>query len=210
MILDILAEKVELFLLSLVRGKGLGLEYDIVVGIELNHVQAHEFIQHNTGANIALGNVRYKPFKGIHAEFIVVLQQQHARRAIGILQVFVTDPARHDLGAYGDIGRTGFRQIFLGSQAFYILAVDAGQQIDATVCLLLPWDREILLRDFHVNRLKHVGKKRVGYLVGHHKLHQRLQDFSERCNDGNIALFMGVIVRHEAQYNRVREKIPQF
>src|SRR6056300_520934 len=126
MILYIFAEEEKLFLLPTIRGKGFGLEYHIMIRIQFDHIETHQFIENNTRPYVTLGNIGYQALKGLVAEFIIILQRKFSRGIIRIEQTFVADPARNQLRANRNICRPAVLAIRLSPQPFYVFTVNTG------------------------------------------------------------------------------------
>ena len=152
----------------------------MVVGVDLDDAEAHELVQHRARTNVLahLFDQHRERFRAALAR----CPRQSARRAVAVVVRGVAQPARNDLRAERHRRRrSGIRRGF-AAEAANILAMNAGEQRQATVGGELSAKRKLAGRRFDEYRLEEVSEVRIRNSLAHEQPHERTQKPAQ-CGD---------------------------
>ena len=153
MVVQVVAKIEGFFIKTFGWHKGLGVEANAAFGVQVHHTQTQPFVQHHTGANVAV-HTRHQAFKRLRATFAGVTRQRQ-RLAVFVQVGRLPLPLRHQLRPQRHHGRHVFALGGRGmAQAENVFAVHAGEQGDTAVGGLFGGQLKVFHRHFHHERLE--------------------------------------------------------
>ena len=156
-IVQVAAEIIELAVVARARRKGRLLQADAALLVDRDHAAVEPLVEHGAGAHVA----RHGFDQVLVGRSVAGIGDpaQPQRRAGGVGEFGRGDPARDDHARARDAGGNEPDRRPRPAQTTHLLAVNAGEQADPAVRLLLAAEGEVVFRDVDVELAQKVGER---------------------------------------------------